>query len=232
MANIADDPRLDPRIKNLLLALPGIAVGDVTSRDELLAEANTPEAKVAEEGRKAFMEVCDNDTVSPSTGLRIDQTTAVSQPDGNTINLQIIRPDTDEKLACVYYIHGGGMQALSCMDGNYRAFGKIIAAFGVAVVMVDFRNSISPSSVPDGCPISGRSQRLCFRPQVDDRECGILEHRHFSHRRGGRKWRRQPHAGDRPQVVEGRRNRPHQGLVRVVPIHRWPMAASGESIID
>lgn len=152
MANIADDPRLDPRIKNLLLALPGIAVGDVTSRDELLAEANTPEAKVAEEGRKAFMEVCDNDTVSPSTGLRIDQTTAVSQPDGNTINLQIIRPDTDEKLACVYYIHGGGMQALSCMDGNYRAFGKIIAAFGVAVVMVDFRNSISPSSVPEVAP--------------------------------------------------------------------------------
>ena len=46
-------------------------------------------------------------------------------------------------LACVYYIHGGGMASLSCFDGIYRGWGKIIAANGVAVVMVDFRNASS-----------------------------------------------------------------------------------------
>ena len=29
---------------------------------------------------------------------------------------------------------------MSCYDGMYRGWGKIIAANGVAVVMVDFRN--------------------------------------------------------------------------------------------
>src|ERR1019366_3065500 len=75
-----------------------------------------------------------------------------SAPDGNTINLQVIRPDTEETLACVYYIHGGGMASLSCYDGMYRGWGKLIAANGVAVVMVDFRNSIVPSSVPEVAP--------------------------------------------------------------------------------
>lgn len=41
---------------------------------------------------------------------------------------------------------------MSCTWGNYRAWGKIIAHHGVAVAMVDFRNSISPSSVPDVAP--------------------------------------------------------------------------------
>jgi len=50
---------------------------------------------------------------------------------------------------CIYYIHGGGMAAMSAFDGNYRAWGKIIAANGVAVAMIDFRNSVSPSSAPE-----------------------------------------------------------------------------------
>ena len=42
--------------------------------------------------------------------------------------------------------------SLSCYDGMYRGWGKIIAANGVAVVMVDFRNSVVPSSTPDVAP--------------------------------------------------------------------------------
>ena len=64
----------------------------------------------------------------------------------------MIRADDDETLPCVYYIHGGGMQTLSCFDGNYRAWGKIIAAHGVAVAMVDFRNALTPSSAPEVAP--------------------------------------------------------------------------------
>ena len=44
------------------------------------------------------------------------------------------------------------MAAMSCFDGMYRAWGRIIAAKGVQVVMVDFRNSIVPSSAPQVAP--------------------------------------------------------------------------------
>jgi acetyl esterase len=126
--------------------------GDVDSRETLLAEANTPAAVEAAELFKAFLDLCDTEEAAPSAGLRIHTEKIVSVPDGNTINLQVIRPDTDETVACVYYIHGGGMASLSCFDGMYRGWGKLIAANRVAVVMVDFRNCVSPSSVPEVAP--------------------------------------------------------------------------------
>jgi len=76
----------------------------------------------------------------------------VSDPDRNVINIQFIRPDNKERVPCVYYIHGGGMRMMSCYAGNYKAWGRIIAANGVAVAMVDFRNSLTPSSVPEVAP--------------------------------------------------------------------------------
>ena len=63
--------------------------------------------------------------------------------------MQFIRPETEGSLPCVTYIHGGGMQAMSCFDGMYRAWGRIIAAQEVAVAMVDFRNCLTPSSAPE-----------------------------------------------------------------------------------
>jgi len=150
--DIAGDPRIDPRIKALLTAIPPLRVTDVASRDELLAEANTPEALAGAEVFRSFMELCDTEEVAPSAGLRVHTEQVVSAPDGNTVNLQVIRPDSDEVLPCVYYIHGGGMTNLSCFDGMYRGWGKIVAANGVAVVMVDFRNAVSPSSVPEVAP--------------------------------------------------------------------------------
>ena len=53
---------------------------------------------------------------------------------------------------CVYYIHGGGMATMSCYDGNYRAWGRILAAQGVAVAMVDFRNALVASSADEVAP--------------------------------------------------------------------------------
>ncbi len=109
----------------------------------LLAEANSEAALAQAELFRGFMEMCDTEEAAPSAGLRVHSEKVVSEPDGNTINLQVIRPDSDETLACVYYIHGGGMASLSCYDGMYRGWGKIIAANGVAVVMVDFRNCVA-----------------------------------------------------------------------------------------
>jgi acetyl esterase/lipase len=93
--------------------------------------------------------MCDTEEIAPSAGLKVSDEIIESQPDGNSIKLQVIRPDNDEALPCVYYIHGGGMQSMSCYDGNYKAWGRIIAANGVAVVMVDFRNCLTASSAPE-----------------------------------------------------------------------------------
>jgi acetyl esterase/lipase len=98
------------------------------------------------------MESRDTEEVAPSAGLRMHFERVVSQPDGNTIHIQVIRPDTSAQLPCVYYIHGGAMQIASCYNGTYRAWGRMIAANGVAVAMVDFRNSLLPSSVPEVAP--------------------------------------------------------------------------------
>ncbi|MBV8461780.1 MAG: alpha/beta hydrolase [Acidimicrobiales bacterium] len=150
--SIESDARLDPRLRAFLTAIPSSPQPDVESREQLLAEVNSPEAAAMRETVDAFMDLCDSEDVAPSKGLAISTTTCTSQPDGNTIKLQVIRPEIDEPLACVYYIHGGGMATMSCFDGMYRGWGKIIAANGVAVVMVDFRNCLVASSAPEVSP--------------------------------------------------------------------------------
>lgn len=152
---IADDPRIDPRIK---AAFGGMGATGAEppprpqNRDALLRQANGEQAVANRETLKAFLDMCDNETVASSDGLTVTEHTLVSQPDGNTINLRFIRPDGDALLPCVYYIHGGGMQVMSCFDGNYRAWARLIARQGVAVAMVDFRNCVAPSSVPEVAP--------------------------------------------------------------------------------
>ena len=150
------DTRLDIRNRRLLAGLEGPIMeyqgGDVASREEALTAANSPEALAVEATMSELMSVMDDEDVTPSKGLKVSSETLVSHPDGNTINLQIIRPDTNETLPCIYYIHGGGMAILSAFDPNYRAWGKTIAAQDLCVVMVDFRNSLRPSSVPEVAP--------------------------------------------------------------------------------
>jgi len=153
LSKIAADPRIDPRIRNIMGVLPPMPPQtDVSSREELIAEFTTEEATNLRNIVKNFMEMVDNEDVAPSAGLTITDHEITSAADGNTIKIRFIRPEGSEILPCVYYIHGGGMAALSCYDGNYRAWGKILAARGVAVAMVDFRNSILPSSVDEVAP--------------------------------------------------------------------------------
>ncbi len=153
MSKISEDPRIDPRLKKMLGAFPAPPKqGDAANREEMVAAANSPSAMAVREGMKTFLNMCDNEEIAPSAGLKITKHEFPSKPDGNTINIQFIRPDTDETLPCVYYIHGGGMQFMSCYDGMYRAWGRMIAGQGVAVAMIDFRNAMQPSSVPEVAP--------------------------------------------------------------------------------
>ena len=136
----------------MMAMMPTAAQTDVASRDALLAEVNRPEAVAQREQMTAMLEMLDSEEVAPSKGLDISTLEFTSSPDGNTVKVQFIRPQVDDVLPCVYYIHGGGMASLSCFDGMYRAWGRIIANQGVAVAMVDFRNSMTPSSAPEVAP--------------------------------------------------------------------------------
>ncbi len=150
--DLTTDPRIDPRIRSVLAAFPPVGWANMESREAALESVNSETARKQAETTKVLLEMFDNEEVAPSTGLAIEPHVLDSQPDGNQIRIQFIRPQVDDALPCVYYIHGGGMITLSCYDGNYRAWGKIIAAQGVAVAMVDFRNALTPSSVPEVAP--------------------------------------------------------------------------------
>ena len=155
MSKLSDDPRIDPRIKAMFGALELPPQQDAANREEILAQANSAEGVAMREGLAAFLAMSDTEEIAPSDGLTITTKTFTSSPDGNTINIQLIMPDSTSSEgppACVYYIHGGGMASMSCYDGNYKAWGRIIAQNGVAVAMVDFRNCVTPSSAPEVAP--------------------------------------------------------------------------------
>ena len=147
------DERLDPRARAFLALLPGSSqLPDVSTRDEVLAEANSEEGRAITAMMLELSKHLDDETLAPKTGLRFTDYTLASVPDGNTVNLQFVRPDTDEVVGCVYYIHGGGMASMSCYFGNYQTWARLLAREGVAVALIDFRNCVSPSSVPEVAP--------------------------------------------------------------------------------
>ncbi len=153
MSKLSEDRRIDPRIKAVFGTMPpGPPAKNAASREEILAAENTEAAKAAAAQMTAMFDMVDNEEVAPSKGLKVTVETFRSEPDGNEIKIRFIRPDNSERVPCVYYIHGGGMMMMSAFDGMYRAWGKIIAANGVAVAMVDFRNCVRASSAPEVAP--------------------------------------------------------------------------------
>ena len=151
MSKMTEDRRIDPRLKAMFGAFPGISQANVSSREEVIEQMNTPEM-VAGRNALSAMETPELEQLAPSAGLTIWDETFSSEPDGNAIKIQMIRPASESPLPCVYYIHGGGMRTGSCYDGPTSAWGRLMAHCGVAVAMVDFRNSIVPSSTPEIAP--------------------------------------------------------------------------------
>ena len=62
--------------------------------------------------------------------------------DGTEITLHVYRPaGTDGPLPCTVYIHGGGMVILQAHNKVHRRWSTDLAATGMVVVGVDFRNA-------------------------------------------------------------------------------------------
>ena len=166
------DPRLDPRIKAYFAGIDlGAAKPNVASREELLAQEHFtggrwPSTPI----RSPCSTPWTARTSRRRAGLTVRTETFTSAPDGNTVKIQFIRPEGDETLPCIYYIHGGRMAFSSCYEGNYKTWGRMIAARGVAVAMVDFRNAVHPASAPEIAPFPGGPQRLRLGPQMGARQ--------------------------------------------------------------
>ena len=147
------DPRLDPRIKAAFAGMPvGAPQPNVASREELLGQELSTEGRAAYARQVAIFDSMDREDIAPSTGLVVRDLTFTSAPDGNTVKIQYIRPAGEQILPCIYYIHGGRMMFSSCYEGNYKAWGRMIAARGLAVAMVDFRNAVHADSAPEIAP--------------------------------------------------------------------------------
>ena len=142
--------KLDPRVQAFVDSQPKLGGGkENLTREDLLQQVDTPEFQEMMAGMKALGDMIENAGVVSTEGLKIYSEEITSQPDGNKIKLQVIRPDNSETLPAVVYFHGGGMAMLSCFDGMYKVWGSVIAQTGLAVIMVDFRNSQVPNSTPD-----------------------------------------------------------------------------------
>ena len=152
MSKINDDIRIDPRIKAIFGKVAMSGSSNVENREAALEAANTDRAIATRTAISGFLSMCDNEQIAPSKGLAISTKTFSSKPNGNAVKVLFIRPDNDQIVPCVYYIHGGGMATMSCFDGNYKAWGRIMAAQGVAVAMVDFRNALVASSASEVAP--------------------------------------------------------------------------------
>jgi acetyl esterase/lipase len=152
-SKLDSDPRLDPRIKAAFAGTPvGAPQPNVSSREELLAKELSPQGLAIYAQQVALFDRMDREDVAPSAGLAVSNHTFTSAPDGNTVKIQYIRPEGDQVLPCLYYIHGGRMMFSSCFEGNYKAWGRMMAARGVAVAMVDFRNAVHADSAPEIAP--------------------------------------------------------------------------------
>jgi len=151
-SKLLDDPRIDPQIKDKFRNFELQPGPNVASREELLALFAHPVAVAAFEEEVAFYRSMAPPHDPAWANLDVTTETFSSSPDGNQVNIQYIRPRSGENWPCVYYIHGGGMLVHSAYMDHYTAWGKIIAAHGVAVAMVDFRNALAPSSAPEVAP--------------------------------------------------------------------------------
>ena len=221
--DIAGDSRLDPRIKALLAAAPTMPSRDVDSRDALLAEAILRSAP-GHRGIPPGDGVVRHRGGRPVDGSHSTPSRSSPSPTATRSTSSSSAPRATTPLPCVYYIHGGGMATMSCYDGMYRAWGRIIAAHGVAVAMVDFRNCRVASSAPEVAPFPAGLNDCVSGLHWVVADATHLRHRPRPDRGGRRERRRQPHPGHRAAPQARRRPRSDQGPLRPVPLHRRSVA--------
>ena len=143
---IHTDPRTDPRIAAQMVAEGITAAADVDTsqfttnaeRARLVNEFELASAVRKEDNPRGAGGVpADVEAKTVSTELTIGGV------DGNEIRLVMKRPVGSEStpLPCYYHTHGGGMCMMGVDDPSFVALYTTLAAEGVCVIGVEFRNS-------------------------------------------------------------------------------------------
>lgn len=146
------DPRADPR---MLTAMAAIGLDVAPPASPVTAESPLGEilenCMLAEAGFQMAFAMINQPSTTQGVSSSIETITGV---DGNDITLYIHRPDdTDSPLPCVVHTHGGGMAILQASDPGYVRWRDELAATGLVVVGVEFRNAagvLGPHPFPAG----------------------------------------------------------------------------------
>jgi len=138
--DIRDDPRADPR----MIAAMGPIGLDVAPPPSPVSAAS-PLADIleacmlAEAGFQMLFGMASEPTETPGVSSTVE---TITGSDGNEVTLFIHRPDdVDAALPCVVHTHGGGMTILTAADPGYGMWRDSLAATGLIVVGVEFRNA-------------------------------------------------------------------------------------------
>lgn len=142
--DLGTDPRADPRLQAAMAALgmdtipEASAVTSETPIDEIIAFVGTFEAGFEGLGTVLF------DGLEPVPGVT-SRTETITGVDGNDITLYIHQPTGHQPgsttaLPCIVHTHGGGMVLLSAAGANFQRWRDELAATGMVVVGVEFRN--------------------------------------------------------------------------------------------
>jgi acetyl esterase/lipase len=150
---LRDDPRADPRMVAVMeaLGLAGapaeIAIDANSSLEELLAYAGE-----SEPGFEMMNTMLDA-RLEPIQGVETS-VEVIKGIDGNDITLFIHRPEgATGPLPGVLHLHGGGMVILEAAGPGYARWRSELAATGMVVVGVEFRNGagkLGPYPFPAG----------------------------------------------------------------------------------
>mmetsp|Transcript_1563 Transcript_1563/g.2272 ORF Transcript_1563/g.2272 Transcript_1563/m.2272 type:complete len:376 (-) Transcript_1563:1030-2157(-) len=156
LPGVAEDERIDPRLRRLFKEAPEFADALKLIYDREIFETRDDKInRMAEKAQQLLVKLAN--MKMPGTNpaafeltkkdeLNVSTLEFKSQPDGNMVKILFVRPKEDKVVPLVYYIHGGGMAIGSAMNPEYREFARVIAnSNNVAVAVVDFRNCELPS---------------------------------------------------------------------------------------
>lgn len=140
--SIGTDPRADPRMVAAMTALGMDALAlDTPVTAESSIEDIYAHCSEAEAGFGALGMVLSAE-MPPTEGVT-SRTEVITGVDGNEINLYIHTPvdhSADQPLPCIVHTHGGGMVILKASDPGYIRWRDELAATGLVVIGVEFRN--------------------------------------------------------------------------------------------
>ncbi len=150
--DIRDDPRADPR---MVAAMAPLGLDVAPPPSPITAESPLEEIleviMLAEAGFQMVFGMANEPADTPGVSSTVETITGT---DGNEITLYIHRPDhVDTALPCVVHTHGGGMTILTAADPSYVRWRDSLAATGLVVVGVEFRNAggaLGPHPFPAG----------------------------------------------------------------------------------